>query len=512
GEGQIEIWLNDTLIHVIDLTANDNGNGNDWSTVSHVEIDPVQIEQGDVITLRGVRDAWEMARIDNIAFCPQNNTAPVAEDDAFTVGETSSTVLDLLSNDFDPEGDDLTITLLSQPLDGMVSIDANGQVVFETGDSFQGLSDGQTATVTFEYQISDGELTDTATVTVTVVGEGECIDSRTDAQVVTTLPGGSAVTTTFTGPEVVKHDTDSFDVAITFGDITQEQYNFVFVLDVSGSTGVADSFEVGKTVLEAEIEAVKSLTASIIDAGIPDGAATISIIPFSSPDAAPGGQFPVFTFGDDGNGLLQSDIDAALDALTFAGETNYLAAIGTATDTVQNLEQRFGDANNQMYFLSDGDPTPPGSQPPFLLDIFSANLRSQAEVHAIGLGTDVSTTYLDPLDNTGGAEIALDTAALTAAINQAPESIPDIVDASLVLTDVNGATLQTFDFLPTDFEETALGYELSIDNVSGLGMFVGDTTDATLSISYDEDGDGLTDEVANIMLSLDGILPQSIDL
>ncbi|MFK7944124.1 MAG: Ig-like domain-containing protein [Paracoccaceae bacterium] len=515
GEGSIEVWVNGNLLHTIDLTANNNGNGGDWSSISNTKIEDILLSQGDEIELRGTRDAWEFARIDALTFCekPQaQNAPPIAEDDAFTVAETSTTVLDLLVNDSDPDGDDLTLELLSGPLNGSVSIDEAGQVIFETGADFVGLVDGQTATVTFEYQISDGSLFDTATVSVTVIGEGVCPPPLRTSQL-SVLPSGDAYTVSFDTPQELCGPSQDFSISVDFGDIATEQYNFVFVIDVSSSTGALDSFATGKTVLEAEVEALKALTADILEIGIPDDAVTISIIPFSDPQGPQDGLFEAVTLGGGGNAPLdQAGIDAVLDALTPGGETNYLAAIGATTQSVLDLEAAFGNANNQVYFLSDGDPTPPGSQPPFFISLFSADLRAQASVHAIGVGSDVSTEFLEPMDNTGGAEIVLDPEALANSLGRAPFARDTILDATLRFLDETGTELDSFDFTAADFDETPLGYDLDIASVAGLGIFAGQTTTALLEVTLDENGDLIADDTLLFDIDMDGVAPESLDL
>ncbi|MEM1299849.1 MAG: Ig-like domain-containing protein [Pseudomonadota bacterium] len=522
GEGSIEIWVNGTLVHEIDLTANNNGNGGDWSSISTVKVEDILISQGDEIELRGTRDAWEFARIDALTFCEKppvaQNEPPVALDDAFTVAETSSTILDILGNDFDPDGDVISLVSFTQPSEGSVRLDENGQVIFETGTDFAGLIDGQTATVSFQYQIADeAGLQSEATVTVTVIGEGACPPPVRFSDLAT-LPSGQDYTVNFDAPLELCGEDPDFSISVNFGDTANEQYNFVYVIDVSTSTGVADSFTAGQTVLEAEVAALKALTEDILDIGIPADAVTVTIIPFSSTDSTQPGLFQAKTFGGAGNDVLdQAGVDTFLDALTPGGETDYLAAIGATTQSVQTLEAAFGDANNQVYFLSDGDPTPPGSQPPFLLDIFSTQLRSEASVHAIGLGTDVSTTFLDPLDNTpdengGLAEIVTDPAALANSLGRAPFDAGTILGATLTFLDDTGAQIDSFDFTASDFSETPLGYELDIASVAGLGVFAGQTTKALLDVSFDEDGDLVADDTISFDVDLAGQAPESLDI
>lgn len=82
------------------------------------------------------------------------NTPPDAVDDNVSVPESGTTLIDVLANDNDADGDSISIISLTQPLEGTVSI-VGGQIQFDPGTAFEGLSDGQTATITFDYAISD---------------------------------------------------------------------------------------------------------------------------------------------------------------------------------------------------------------------------------------------------------------------------------------------------------------------------------------------------------------------
>ncbi|MDD9192213.1 tandem-95 repeat protein, partial [Aliivibrio sp. S2TY2] len=69
---------------------------------------------------------------------------------------------DLLGNDTDIDGDELTIVGVSNPTNGTVSINDDGEIEFKPSENFSG-------DVTFDYTISDGNGgTDTATVTINI--------------------------------------------------------------------------------------------------------------------------------------------------------------------------------------------------------------------------------------------------------------------------------------------------------------------------------------------------------
>ncbi len=95
------------------------------------------------------------------------NDAPIAEDDLDSTDEDTPVTIDVLFNDSDPDGDDLTIISATVPADeGTVEIVAN-ELLFTPAEHFNG-----TATIT--YTISDGNgLTDTAEVTVVIAPDDD---------------------------------------------------------------------------------------------------------------------------------------------------------------------------------------------------------------------------------------------------------------------------------------------------------------------------------------------------
>ena len=88
------------------------------------------------------------------------NQPPVAIDDTATTNETRPVTIDVLANDEDPNLDSLVITGVTTP--GHGSIDCStGTCVYTPEIGFVG-------TDSFEYTVSDGEFTDTATVTIDI--------------------------------------------------------------------------------------------------------------------------------------------------------------------------------------------------------------------------------------------------------------------------------------------------------------------------------------------------------
>ncbi|HHX8291271.1 TPA: tandem-95 repeat protein, partial [Vibrio diabolicus] len=104
------------------------------------------------------------------------NDAPIATNDAIQTDEDSQVVIDVLANDSDIEGDDLSITSASVSEEqGIVEI-VDGKLVFTPAENFNG-------NATISYTISDGELEDEAQVSVTVNSVNDAPIALNDATI-----------------------------------------------------------------------------------------------------------------------------------------------------------------------------------------------------------------------------------------------------------------------------------------------------------------------------------------
>jgi hypothetical protein len=110
------------------------------------------------------------------------NRLPVAvADTASTVG-TTAVVINVLANDSDPDGDVLTITAVTQPASGTVTITGTGKTV--TYRPVAGAS--SVAPQTFTYTVSDGRG-GSATANVTVAVKDVVVITTADYRISTSL-------------------------------------------------------------------------------------------------------------------------------------------------------------------------------------------------------------------------------------------------------------------------------------------------------------------------------------
>jgi Bacterial Ig domain len=120
---------------------------------------------------------------------------PVATPDSATVDEDSAdNVIDVLSNDSDPDGDLLTVDSVTDPPNGTAS-DSDDDVLYTPDTGFVG-------TDMFDYTVSDGQGGfATTTVTVSIGGLNDPPTAQDDAATVSEDSSGNAI-------DVLANDTD----------------------------------------------------------------------------------------------------------------------------------------------------------------------------------------------------------------------------------------------------------------------------------------------------------------
>ena len=148
------------------------------------------------------------------------NGDPVAVDDSNSTLEETPINGNVSLNDSDPDNDDLTYTLISNPSNGTLSFSPDGTYTYTPGPQFFG-------TVTFVYEVSDGNGgTDQATVTIEVLAMND---------------QPTAVDDTNSGPEdtpvsgtVASNDSDPDNDPLTFTQLSSPA-NGQLIFDSNGS-------------------------------------------------------------------------------------------------------------------------------------------------------------------------------------------------------------------------------------------------------------------------------------
>ncbi len=104
-----------------------------------------------------------------------NNAVPDAVDDSITLDEDTSLTFDPVTpNDTDADGDPLSVIAVSTPLHGVATITAGGMITYVPHADYFGPD-------SFTYTVSDGALTDIATVTVDVLAVQDAPQPQADS-------------------------------------------------------------------------------------------------------------------------------------------------------------------------------------------------------------------------------------------------------------------------------------------------------------------------------------------
>ena len=184
-------YANSTVDRVID-----GGSGYDIIQYTGNFIQSLVSKVGNVIkigsntdTLTNVEEIrFDDAVLDTATFTVTPlNAPPVAVDDLFGVDEDQTLTGNVLGDngngpDSDPDGDALTVTLISGPSEGILWLNADGLFNYEAdSDVFDLAAPGDVIEQSFTYQIDDGTGAidqAKATIFVTILDDGETISAK----------------------------------------------------------------------------------------------------------------------------------------------------------------------------------------------------------------------------------------------------------------------------------------------------------------------------------------------
>ncbi|MGH1455990.1 MAG: type I secretion C-terminal target domain-containing protein [Alphaproteobacteria bacterium] len=198
----------------------------------------------------------------------------------------------------------------------------------------------------FEYVLTDYDLDNDAAVlkikTFAPTSElivGKNVDDIDGSHVSHLVNGDEGVIDGGRGTDILVGDAGG-----SFLEPQTQDYNFVFMLDVSGSMGDPNSSTSKVSLL---FDAVQNL---LTDADAYNGGdVMVHIVPFSD-HALTAGTFNL----SDTDGL--SDLVAYLDGIDTGGYTNYESPMQEAISWLQGPEALGGNAITTTYFISDGEP------------------------------------------------------------------------------------------------------------------------------------------------------------
>lgn len=239
-----------------------------------------------------------------------SNNSPVAANDPdgglasqFTTNEnTSFTTGNVLSNDSDADGDSLSVSSVNTSSTlGLVNSNGDGTFTYNPNGQFDALDEGETATDSFVYTVSDGEGgTDTATVTVKINGVGDVVvnqppNARNDSY--SAISGRTLSVPFATG--LLDNDTD--DGAISVVEINGQSFSSGSPFFLANGSLTINSNGSFSYTPNAGFKAVERFTYTVSD-GAQTDTASVNIAVSSPPSPTPtptptppsgGGNLPV---------------------------------------------------------------------------------------------------------------------------------------------------------------------------------------------------------------------------
>ncbi|MDJ0615779.1 MAG: VWA domain-containing protein, partial [Calothrix sp. MO_192.B10] len=253
--------------------------------------------------------------------------------------------------------------------------------------------DGKDTLINVEYASFDDSYGNSKLVNLNLLEDGP-----TDTNRVSFLSNSGDTIYASLGSSTYMFDTDA-SYTINLSSSPQNfQYNFAYIIDVSGSMS-------GTPLAEAK-NAYISLTNSLIDSGIADVSQFV-VIPFNSSASA--------------SGLLDANqAISTIQGLSAGGGTSFQPALNTAYEFFSGLPD---GGTNIAYFLSDGQSWGNFSSS-------ASALQSLADVQAYGIGNGADITQLNIVDSNNALALS-NPSDLTAEFDNSEFSADNIAKINL---------------------------------------------------------------------------------
>nr|WP_241746862.1 tandem-95 repeat protein [Vibrio parahaemolyticus] len=403
------------------------------------------------------------------------NDAPVAKDDIATTQEDTAVTIDVLPNDTDVDGDKLSIQSATVPeAQGKVEI-VDGKLVFTPAENFNGDAE-------ITYTLTDGALTDQATVKVTV-------NAVNDTPVVESNIADQALAEDFT-PYTIDLNTAFSDVDNVDGELT---------FSVSGNSNIQVAIVVESNIADQALAEdftpyTIDLNTAFSDVDNVDGELTFSVSGNSNIQVAivngiatitptadwNGSETLTFTATDPSGESISQTVnftvapvaDIVADKATVVEDTpTFIKVLGNDTfegdDKLVSLDTNNGPANGTVSVNPDGSVTYTPNDNYHGADSFTYIVTSG--------GVSESTTVNVDVTPVNDAPVAKDDIAFTYIVTSG--GVSESTTVNVDVTPVNDApvakddiattqedTAVTIDVLPNDTDVD--GDKLSIQSAS----------------------------------------------
>ena len=392
------------------------------------------------------------------------NDDPVASDDAGTTTEDTAkvfTVAELLANDSDADGDNLSITGVGNATNGTVVFDSGtGEITFTPDADYHGPA-------SFEYTLSDGTTTDTGTVNLT-------IDPVNDAPVANndSVNGTEDTPLVLTFAELLANDSD----------VDGDSLTITGVANASNGTVAIDT--VAETITftpNGDYHGPASFEYTLSDGTTTDtGTVNLTIdpvndAPVANNDSVNGTEDTplVLTFAE----LLANDSDVDGDSLTITGvanASNGVVVIDSVAETITfTPDAGYSGAASFDYTVNDGLDSNTGT---VSLDILPVTTNTPPS-----LGNDVFEAVIDQPIEIGFAGLLSndldmdgDSLSITNVTTSGSGSVSvDYVGEKLIYTPGSGETQADIEYTVSDGTDSQTG-SASINFSSGELLSSGD--------------------------------------
>jgi endonuclease/exonuclease/phosphatase family metal-dependent hydrolase len=276
----------------------------------------------------------------NLTVRPSQDGPDAVDDVASVPQDADATTVDVLANDTDVDGDELTVTAITQGGHGTVAItNAGADVSYKPAAGYFG-------TDSFTYTTSDGHGgTDTATVDITIPRTNTAPVAGDNAATVARDSGANTI-------DVLTNDTDADNDSLTVATVTQGAHGTVAIthagVDVSYSP--AAGYYGTDTFTYTVSDGFGGTDSATVDVTIPRGNAA----PVANDDTA--------TLQQDSGAhtvaVLANDTDADDDSLSVAGITQgahgTVAITHTGADVSYTPAAGFHGTDTFTYTVHDG--------------------------------------------------------------------------------------------------------------------------------------------------------------
>lgn len=475
----------------------------------------------------------------NVSATP--NTPPVATDDGYTVTSGVALTGNVTTNDTDADGDTLTVSQISGPNSGSLTLNADGSFSYTSNAGFSG-SDS------FVYQVDDGKGgTDQATVTITVNAAGSNTPPVANSEVYTVSLGNSI------NGNVLANDTDADGDTLTASEVTGPTQG-TLVLNGNGTfTYTPDSGASGQDTFEYQVSDGNGGT-DTATVTINISATPVNNAPNAVDDNAATDEDAVLN----GASVLANDSDPDSDDMTVettpvSGPTSGALQLSADGTFVYTPTANFNGSDSFVYRVcDDGTPSkcdegavtitvasvnddPTATDDTFVIaqnssdnvinvlvnDSFAPDTGETLTISAVGTPSEGGSATIDGAtikytpktdftgtetftytisDGNGGEDTATVTVAVGSSADPDNDGVPTSVEDKNTDGDNNPATNPTDtdgdgtpDYLDTD--DDGDGIATISEDVDGDGDPTNDDTDQNSIPNYldeDDDGDGIS--------------------